>query len=612
MKYLKNPIALVIAGALSLSVTACQSPNPQSNTTNTPNEQATQQTEAAKLNVILDDHFAENLKLNPIYATFVGVNDYNDQFGEPISAASLQRQLALEQKYLAKVKALDANKLNGQDLLSYEIFLRDREMGVKGFEFDSHLVPFNQMWGVHNFFAMLGSGSSAQPFNTFQDYKNFEKRAEGFAQFMKSAVVAMREGAAKGVVLPKPIVQKVLPQLKAHILDDISQSVFYGPITALAENKTISEEQKAELTASYEKTIKDVIIPAYRDTYDFVKNEYQAKARDSVGLSALPNGKAWYEYMIATNTTLPLTAEEIHQYGLQEVERILNEMKKVKKTVGFEGDLPAFFTFLKEDDQFFWETEQEVIDAYTAVKDDINSRVGKLFEVFPKSDYQVKAVEPYRAASSAGASYQRPAPDGSRPGIFYINTHDLRAQPKYVKETLSIHEAAPGHHFQIAIQQEVEGLHKFRKFGGYTVFSEGWALYAESLGKELGLFTDPYQWYGRLADEQLRAMRLVVDTGLHAFGWSREQAIDFMRANSSMAESDIVSEVERYISIPGQALSYKVGERKIKLLRDEMKSLLGDKFDIKQFHTQVLIDGAVPMPILESKLKRWAKTLKNS
>lgn len=601
--------AFVVCGFLGLSLAGCQSDVSHAKLRDDAKvEQAN--AESIRLNRILDNYFDENLALNPVYATFVGVNKYDAQFSAPISAESIARQMALETKYLEQIKTINPDNLSGQDLLSYEIFLLDRERVLKSAEFDSHLIPINQMWGVHNFFAMLGSGSSAQPFNTKTDYENFQQRAQGFADYMASVVTAMREGTQKGVVLPKPIVVKLFPQFESHIVDNVEDSVFYGPVKKLDDNEQISEAEKAQLKSDYIKTIEQVIIPAYRSTLTFLRQEYLPKARETVGLSAMPNGKAWYEYKIAENTTLPLTAEEIHQFGLQEVARILSEMRKVKEQVGFEGDLPAFFTYLKEDDQFYWKSEQEVIDAYTQVKDDINQRVTSLFDVFPKADYVVKAVEPYRAASSAGASYQSPAPDGSRPGIFYINTFDLKAQPKFLKETLSVHEAAPGHHFQIAIQQEVEGLHKFRKFGGYTVFAEGWALYAESLGKQMGLFSDPYQWYGRLSDEQLRAMRLVVDTGLHAFGWTREEAIQYMIDNSSLAPSDIEAEVERYISIPGQAVSYKVGERKIAQLRDAMKEKLGDKFDIKQFHTQVLIDGAVPMPILESKLNRWADSIK--
>lgn len=563
------------------------------------------QTESQKSNALFKAYFAERMQMNPISATYVGVNDYNDRFNPPINQQTLTETLAFEQKYLTKIQAIDASALSGQDLLSYEIFLRDRKLALEGAKFPGHLIPIHQMGGAHSAFASLGSGKSAQPFNTADDYRNFMSRANGFATYMDSSIEAMKEGIEKTVVLPKPLIKKVLPQLQAHMVEDLTESVFYGPLQSLEENDNITDLDKAQIKSDYLKTIQNVIIPAYRRVYTFMSEEYLPNGRDTFGLADLPNGKAWYDYKIKTNTTLALNAEEIHNFGQQEVARILAEMTKVKETVGFEGDLAAFFEFLRTDEQFFFDSEQALIDGYTQVKQKIDSRVPLLFEVFPKADYEVRAVEAYRAASSAGASYQSPAPDGSRPGIFYINAYNLKAQPKYLMETLSVHEAAPGHHFQIAIQQEVESLPDFRKFGGYTVFAEGWALYAESLGKEMGLFSDPYMWYGRLSDEQLRAMRLVVDTGLHAFGWSRQQAIDFMTDNSSLALTDIEAEVERYIAIGGQAVSYKIGQRHIRMLRNKAQQALGDKFDVKKFHTQILIDGALPMPILEAKIDRW-------
>ena len=606
-----NRKRLTLAIALSLGLVACN----QSNTVQTQTTEKTSVTasvsESEKANALFKAYFAESLQMNPVYATFVGVNDYNDRFSPPINAQNLALSLAFEEKYLAKIKDIDASALSGQDLLSYEIFLRDREIAIKGAQFPGHLVPIHQMGGAHTFFASLGSGQSAQPFNTADDYRNFISRADGFATYMDSAIVAMQEGIEKSIVLPKPLIEKVLPQLQVHILDDVTQSVFYAPLATLKDNENISDTDKQQITQDYIAAIKNVIIPAYSRVHQFMQDSYLPKGRDTFGLADLPNGKTWYEYRIETNTTLPLTAEEIHTFGQQEVARILAEMTKVKETVGFEGDLPAFFEFLRTDDQFFFESEQALIEGYTQVKEKIDSRLPLLFDVFPKADYEVRAVEPFRAASSAGASYQSPAPDGSRPGIFYINAYNLKAQPKYLMETLSVHEAAPGHHFQIAIQQEVESLPDFRKFGGYTVFSEGWALYAESLGKEMGLFTDPYMWYGRLSDEQLRAMRLVVDTGLHAFGWTRQQAIDFMIDNSSLAPSDIEAEVERYIAMAGQAVSYKVGQRHIRMLRNKAQDVLGDKFDVKKFHTQILIDGALPMPILEAKIDRWIESQKS-
>ncbi|MDF2178748.1 DUF885 domain-containing protein [Aliiglaciecola sp. CAU 1673] len=605
---------LVLATTIALVLSACQESEQVTTEAGqgagasvTAPTQDSGQNESQRLQSLVNAFFQESLSRSPVYATFVGVHSFDDKFDDPISDKSLKEDLAFHQGYLARIGEIDANSLQGQDRLTYDIFKRDRELAIAGHRFPGHLQPYNQMWGVHNFYPMLGSGGSAQPFQTEQDYLNFISRTKGFVEYMDSTITAMQEGMEKGVVLPKSIVLKVIPQLQAHIVDTAEKSVFYGPVRMLQDNDSLTAEQKARLEQDYEKMIMEQIVPCYQRLLDFVQSRYLTAARDSVGLSALPDGTAWYEHMIATHTTLPLSAEEIHQYGLQEVARIRKEMEAVKEKVGFQGDLPAFFEHLRTDDAYFFQSEEAVIDAYQAVKEKINARLDTLFEIRPKADYEVRAVEPFRAASSAGASYQAPAPDGSRPGIFYINTYDLKAQPKYLLETLSIHEAAPGHHFQIAIQQEVEGLPQYRKFNGYTVFAEGWALYAESLGKDLGLFTDPMMWYGRLSDEQLRAMRLVVDTGIHAKGWTREQAMTFMAENSSMAASDIEAEVERYIAIPGQALAYKVGERAIRQMREKLKAMQGERFDIRQFHTQVLIDGAMPMPVLESKLVRWAK-----
>jgi uncharacterized protein (DUF885 family) len=597
----------VLALSTLLVLGACTN-TPNLTTTDIPESFSEANIQASdELNKVVNQYFDQSLALSPLYATFVGEHRYDDRFSDPINQESLTRQLSFEQYFLNRIERIDPELLHGQDLLSYQVFKLSREEAIKGFEFESYLMPLSQIGGAHTIFSTLGAGGNAQPFKTEQDFINFEKRSVGFAIYMQSAIDAMREGIDKKVVLPRVLAEKVLPQLKAHLVENVEDSVFYGPIRTLLDSSSLSQNEIQRIKSRHEKTITNVIIPAYKATYEFMLDEYLPKTRESFGLSDLPNGKAWYEHEIASNTTLSLSAQEIHRFGLKEVARILDEMNKVREQVKFEGDLTAFFTHLKESDEFYFDSAEELIAGYTNIKQDINARLGELFSVFPKADYEVRAVESYLAASAAGASYQAPAPDGSRPGIFYINTHNLKAQPKFLMETLSVHEAAPGHHFQIAIQQEVEGLPKFRRFGGYTVFAEGWALYAESLGKEMGLFSDPYMWYGRLVDEQLRAMRLVVDTGLHAMGWSRERAIDYMRANSSMAESDIVSEVERYISWPGQALAYKTGERKIRELRELATKRLGEKFDIKEFHTQILIDGALPMPVLEQKIKRWVK-----
>ncbi|TMP31668.1 DUF885 domain-containing protein [Pseudoalteromonas rubra] len=560
----------------------------------------------AQMMELAEAYFNESVTLSPLSATFFGMSEYNDKFESTLGPETLKKQQAFTAKYLGLLDKIDREGLFGQAKLSFDILHYELTQQQAAEQFDGHFLPIDQMYGAHHVFASLGSGESAQPFETVADYGNFLKRADGFVAWLSSAQEMMSQGIEHQVVLPKAITVKVIPQFKAHVVDQAEDSIFWGPIENLPES--FSAQEKHQIAQSYKNYIERTLIPAYRDMVRFLETKYLPASRETVGYSALPNGQAWYQYYIKENTTLDMSAEEIHALGLSEVKRIRDEMGRVKETVGFAGDLQEFFQHLRDSDEFYFSSEVELIKAYEEVKKKIDARVPLLFDIQPKADYVVKPVEAFRAASAAGASYESPAPDGSRPGVFYINSHNLKAQPKFIVETLSIHEAAPGHHFQLALQQEIEDLPKFRKFGGSTVFVEGWALYAESLGKELGLFTDPYQWYGRLADEQLRAMRLVVDTGLHAKGWSREQAIEFMLKNSSMAKSDVEAEVERYIAWPGQAVSYKVGQFKIRQLREYAEQALGERFDIRAFHNQVLIDGAVPMPVLQDKIERWVNS----
>ncbi len=561
-------------------------------------------TEAQKLNRLLDAHWEEVLRRNPLQATALGDDRFNDRFPNTLSPAWRAEEKALAEKWLAAFKALDRRKLQGQDRLSRDIIVRDLEQGLAGLRFPSHLLPVNQTGSLATFMAQLGSGQGFQPFRTAKDYADWLKRAEGMIAWMDQAIVNLREGMAKGVVQPKVAMVKVVPQLNALIAATPEQSVFWGPVAALPKTQIPAPEQ-ARITAAYRTAIVERIHPAYTRLRDFIQATYLPACRDTVGYGSLPDGRAWYAHQVRVMTTTSLDPETIHQMGLKEVRRILGEMEAVKVQVGFQGDLPAFFRHLDADPKFYFTQAEDLLQGYRDLQKQIDARLPKLFDVFPKANYEVRAVEAFRAESAAGGSYEAGSPDGKRPGIFYCNTFNLKAQPKFGMETLSLHEASPGHHFQVSIAQEVEGLPKFRRFGGYNAYQEGWALYAESLGKELGLFTDPYQWYGRLSDEQLRAMRLVVDTGLHAKGWTREQAIRFMRENSSMAESDVVSEVERYIVWPGQALGYKLGQFAIRDLRTEAERALGKQFDVKAFHRQVLIDGALPLDVLKTKLRAW-------
>lgn len=562
--------------------------------------------ESAKLAALLDQYFEESLLLNPILATSIGDPRYNDRFEVTISPEWRARAEKLDRDYLARIQTIDPGQLQGQDLLSYEIFKTARERDIEGYRFPSYLLPLNQFYSAPNFFAQLGSGQGIQPFKTVKDYEDFLKRADGFVAWTDQAIINMREGVAKGYTQPRILMERVLPQLQAQIVDKPEDSLFWGPVRNMPTD--FSQADRERLTAAYSAMISTKILPSYRRLHDFVRDEYLPKCRTSVGLDALPDGKAWYAYNIRDITTTQLSPDEIHEIGLAEVARIHGEMRRVMEQVGFEGDLKAFLDYLQVDPKFFWNTREELIQGYVDIKNEVDPRLPRLFEILPKADYEIRAVEPFREKSAAGGQYMAASEDGSRPGVFYANAYDLKARPKWAMEALSLHEGNPGHHFQITIQREQKNLPKFRRFGGYTAYSEGWGLYAESLGKELGMYEDPYQYVGMLEAELWRAIRLVVDTGLHSKGWTREDVLDYMDMNSSAAEARRVSEAERYIAIPGQATAYKIGQLRIRALRNFAQQELGDKFDVRKFHTAVLADGALPLDVLELKINRWIES----
>ncbi|MBW3525610.1 DUF885 domain-containing protein [Shewanella sp. NKUCC05_KAH] len=599
----------LLAGSIALILTlqGCSKPEAtavqENSSANTTAVQGETQTAEQRYLALVDAYFKDYLKLEPIYATFVGVNDYNADFGGDLTEDYLKARHDLNTHYLAQVRAIDPKQLPADLQLSYDLFVYDRDMALVDETFPSRFMPISQFYSTVITMVQLGSGESAQPFKTVQDYRNWEQRVDGFIKWVALAENRMNQGIESKVVLPRVLVERIIPQLDAMLTTDATQSIFYSPIQHFPES--FSEQDKAELTTRYQAMIAERIVPALTNLRDYFKQTYLPKSRATDGWSGLPNGKAWYQHLANSHTTTTMSVDEIHQIGLGEVARILSEMDKVREQVGFKGDLKAFFASLSSDPQYFYSDRQGLIDGYMVLKDKINHVLPNYFNVMPKADYVVKPVESFREQSAAGASYEAPAVDGSRPGVFYINTYNLKAQPKWGMTTLSLHEAAPGHHFQIAIKQELTGVPEFQRFSGYTAFEEGWALYAEYLGIEMGLFTDPYQYFGKLSDEMLRAMRLVVDTGLHSKGWSREQAIQYMKDNSPMAESDIVAEVERYMAIPGQALSYKVGQLKILALRARAEKALGDKFDLKAFHDQILTSGSLPMAVMENKIDRW-------
>jgi uncharacterized protein (DUF885 family) len=559
--------------------------------------------ESRRLREIVDAYFEDYLRLNPLAATSIGDPRYDDRFEVSISPEWRARAERMEFDYLARLRQVDKARLQGQDLLTYQVFASARELELEGFRYPGHLMPMNQFYSVPNTFAQLGSGNGLQPFKTVEDYEKFLRRLDGFVAWTDQAIANMREGVTRGYTLPKVLTERTLPQLAAHVVARPEDSVYWGPVRNMPAS--FSAVDRERITVAYRAAIEGKVVPTYRRLHDFMRDEYLPRGRTTDGLGALPDGDKWYAYRVRDITTTDLTPARIHEIGLAEVKRIRGEMQAVMDRVGFKGSLDEFFRFLNTDPSFVWPSREALVAGYVDIMNRVDPQLPKLFEVLPKAAYEVRAVEPFREKSAAGGSYQAASEDGSRPGIFYANTYDLKARPKWAMEALSLHEGNPGHHFQISIAREQENLPRFRRFGSYTAYSEGWGLYAESLGPELGMYKDPYQYFGRLEGELFRAIRLVVDTGLHAKGWTREQVLAYIDANSATSEARRVAETERYMAIPGQALAYKLGQLRISELRSRAERELGPRFDVRKFHSAILIDGPLPLDVLEAKVDRW-------
>lgn len=561
------------------------------------------QSPSQQLEQLFAEHWEQSLQRSPLRATFIGDPRYNDQLPNSLSPQFREESIAFANKWLARYKSTDPATLDPQTRLSYEIMVRSLELELEGYRFRSDLMPLNQFYNLAGQMAELGSGKSAQPFATVKDYDDWLARAGKLPVLLAQVQANMAEGVKIGMVQPKVLIAKVLPQLDALIRDKPEDTLFWQPIANLPA--TFPDADKARLTEAYRKLIAEQLMPAYRQLRRYVNDEYLARGRDSVGMAALPDGKAMYAYRVRVSTTTDMTPVQLHEIGLSEVARIHAEMHGVMTEVGFKGSLQDFFKFMTTDKRFEFASEQALLDAYNALRVKVDAGVPRLFAVTPKAQFEIRPTEAFRAASAAGGDYQRPGKNGSRPGVFSVNTHDLPTRKTWDMEDLYLHEAIPGHHFQLAIQQELEGIPAFRQFGSESAFSEGWGLYAESLGKELGVYTDPYMYFGKLQGELWRAIRLVVDTGLHDRDWTRAKVIEYMMANSAVPESEAVSEAERYMAIPGQALSYKVGQMKIRELRTRAEAALGDRFDVREFHDQVIKDGSLPLSVLEAKIDRW-------
>jgi len=598
-----RPLTLALAISLAVGLPALAHAQSTSAAPATATASEAVQPADAAADALFAEYWEASLKLSPLRATFVGDARYNDQLPDLFSAESRAEASAFNKAWLARVEALNLDALSPQRRLSAEILLREMKLEIEGERFPSWQQPLDQFRNVAALFAQLGSGTNAQPFKTVQDYDNWLKRASRLPVLFTTMQANMREGMASGVVQPRVLMQKVIPQLDALIKDKPEDTLFWRPIANLPADMPAAEKER--LTAAYRALIAEQLMPAYRELRRFVADEYLPKTRDTVAISALPDGEAWYAYLAKVQTTTDLTPAQIHDIGVAEVARIQGEMHDVMKQMGFEGSLQDFFAHMTTAKEYEYPTEEALLADYNSLRERIDLRAKDMFSLVPKAGFEIRPVEAFRAASAAGGSYQGPSQDGTRPGVFYVNTHDLPSRKNWDRDALYLHEAVPGHHFQIALQQELTDLPMFRRFGGETAFAEGWGLYAESLGKELGAYDTPQQYFGRLQAEIWRAIRLVVDTGLHSKGWTREQVIAYMKANSATTDTEAVSEAERYIAIPGQALAYKIGELKILELRARAEEALGDRFDIKAFHAEVLEDGSLPLSVLEAKLDRF-------
>jgi uncharacterized protein (DUF885 family) len=573
----------------------------------TPSSSQSQQSspESRRINDIFENYFEAYLELFPLYATQIGDHRYDHRLSNNLSAEHRAAQRQLYQETLEQLAAIDRSALVPAERLYHEVLDRSLRLRLEASRFPSHLLPVRQLGSLVIEFPLMGSGGGIHPFKTVADYDNFLQRIDGFVAWVDSAIVNMREGIQRGVVQPSAVIERTLPQLDAMIVADPQLSLFYQPIRRLPADFTSAEG--ARLSDAYRAAIAAKILPAYRRLSAFIRAEYIPATRQTTAWSALPDGQAWYDYLVRSQTTTDLTPDEIFQLGLDEIARIRQEMERLRRDSKFSGTIEEFAKHLSQNAPRPHRSRPALVAAYQAIARIVQPQLAKLFGRIPAATFEVRAIEEFRERS-APSQYWSPSPDGSRPGIFYVNARGIENNPRRPSEPLFLHEAIPGHHFQISVQMERSDLPRFQRFGGYSAFSEGWALYAESLGRELGLYADTERYFSRLNSELFRAARLVVDVGLHRKDWSRAQALKFMAEITFGSEDGVAAEIDRYIANPAQALTYKIGQLAISAIRAKAETALGNRFDIRAFHDEMLKDGALPMSVLQAKMARWIAT----
>lgn len=557
-----------------------------------------------RLYALFDAEWELALKENPTFASFLGDKRYNDRWADS-SLAAIERRDRHRVETLAALKRINRNDLSVADKLNYDLFQKDYEEGIEASKFKRHLTPITQQGGIQT----IDEITQLMRFETVKDYEDWIARMNAFPVLMEQTLTLMRMGVKQKISLPKVILERVPAQIDKMTASG-EQHPFFAPFKNFPKNISASEQTrlKNSATAAIDKSV----VPQYAKLKDYFTKEYLPAAYPTVGVWQRPDGADYYAFLARSYTTTQMTPQQIHDKGLSEVARIRGEMERIKTQVGFKGTLGEFFQYLRTDERFFYKTPEELLNAYRAMTRRIDPELVKVFRTLPRAPYGVIPIPDKIAPDTTTAYYNSPAKDGSRPGYYYVNLYKPEVRPKWEMMALSLHEAVPGHHLQISLQQELGEVPNFRRFGGFTAFIEGWGLYSESLGEEMGLYDDPYDKFGQLTYEMWRAVRLVVDTGLHYFKWDRQKAIDYFKQNAAKTEQDIINEIDRYIADPGQALAYKIGELKIKELRAKSKAELGEKFDIREFHDVVLLSGALPLDILEKNVNDWTARKKNS
>ena len=549
-------------------------------------------------NVLMHQAWEAQLANDPVFASQLGDRRYNDRWADQ-SIEAINAAQAQQRDFLRRVYAIDRSALAANDQLNYELFRRELQYTVDEFQFNGYLLPFSHRGGVQN----LESNTTGLSFESVQDYDDWLTRMSGIGNVIDQSIKLAEQGRKAGMMPAKIQMQRIPSQIAAQLVSDPEASPFYGLFANLPA--AIPEVEQTRLRARALDTIRNTILPAYQKLALYFSETYLPACRDSIGLSVLPNGNAWYEQRARRFTTTPMSPDEIHRLGLDEVRRIRDAMQVIIDEVDFSGSFQDFLVFLRSDPQFYFDNPDDLYESYLATSKRIDPELVKLFGKLPRMPYGVKPIPDSIAPDTTTAYYTEPAADGSRAGIYWVNLNKPEVRPKYEIEVLTVHEAMPGHHLQIALQQELGELPNFRRYGGFTAFSEGWGLYSESLGYDLGLYKDHYSRFGQLTYEMWRAVRLVVDTGIHYKGWTREQAIDFFKDNAAKSELDIVNEIDRYIGNPGQALAYKIGQLKMQAIRQRAETVLGGKFDVREFHDELLGAGALPLDLLEQRMDAW-------